>query len=330
MQPAIGEIDFNHQSQHADFAHHLMSDICGQHQLSTRCRNELNFKYVGMRFPQKRLAIGSISYGANVAIHVANLGAYTISLPTQGRQCVDSHGMQFIANTHQGVIVSGNDTQDLLIDKDCIKLQVVIPVQSIEQTLAHMLQKPLHEAVVFDPEMYVNSQPAIGVWWKHIRHFLQSRSHYTQFSGMPMLAADYENLVIKSLLLSQEHNYSAALRQLNQQPIPKHIQYVHQFILTHARNPICVDDLVRLAGVSKSKLYEEFKLYYGTSPMSYLRQYRLQQIHTALKNPLQQQKLSISQLAYEWGFTHLSRFSEEYRQEFGENPSETKLKAIAH
>jgi len=37
-----------------------------------------------------------------------------------------------------------------------------------------------------------------------------------------------------------------------------------------------------------------------------------------------QRNLSISQLAYEWGFNHLSRFSQEYRAEFGESPSDTK------
>ena len=76
----------------------------------------------------------------------------------------------------------------------------------------------------------------------------------------------------------------------------------------------------------KSKLYDEFKLHYGTSPMSYLRKYRLQQIHKILSSPQVHSKVSISQLAYQWGFTHLSRFADEYKQEFGEKPSETKSK----
>ena len=97
-------------------------------------------------------------------------------------------------------------------------------------------------------------------------------------------------------------------------------------IINHAHEDICADDLQRLAGVSKSKLYDEFKLHYGTSPMSYLRKHRLQQIHKVLSSPQSHSKTSISQLAYQWGFTHLSRFADEYKQEFGEKPSETKSK----
>lgn len=84
----------------------------------------------------------------------------------------------------------------------------------------------------------------------------------------------------------------------------------------HAHENISADDLHRIAGVSKTKLYDEFQHYYGTSPLSFLRKYRLQQIHKILSNS-PNKKLSISKLAYDWGFNHLGRFSQEYRDEFG-------------
>lgn len=52
----------------------------------------------------------------------------------------------------------------------------------------------------------------------------------------------------------------------------------------------------------------------------------LQQIYKILSTTGADKKVSISKLAYDWGFNHLSRFSQEYREEFGENPSETKGK----
>ncbi|MGE8608201.1 MAG: helix-turn-helix transcriptional regulator, partial [Acinetobacter baumannii] len=107
---------------------------------------------------------------------------------------------------------------------------------------------------------------------------------------------------------------------------PAYIRKVRNFIIEHAHEEICAEDLQRLAGVSKSKLYDEFQQYYGTSPMSYLKKYRLQQIYKILSTTGADKKVSISKLAYDWGFNHLSRFSQEYREEFGENPSETKGK----
>ena len=319
------DIHIQHTSQQLESAQDIMSQICGEHNLDTHHRNALNFQYTGMRFPTKNLSIGTISYGTSVGIHITNLRAYSISLPTQGTQQLQLRGKQVHSNMHTGLIVSNAEQQDLFIDKDCRKLQVAIPEHSLETTLAAMLSRPLREPIVFDPEMHVNSEQLIGAWWKHIRAFLQMKSHYASFGGLPMLAEDYENFLLKALLLSQHNNYSQALLELNSQHIPKHILAVKNHIISHAHEDICADDLQRLAGVSKSKLYDEFKLHYGTSPMSYLRKYRLQQIHKALSSPTHS-KTSISQLAYQWGFTHLSRFADEYKQEFGEKPSETKSK----
>ena len=320
------DIHIQHSSRQVESAQDIMSRICGEHNLDTHQRSALNFQYSGMRFPSKNLAIGNVSYGTSVGIHITNLRSYSISLPTLGQQHLQLRGKQIHSNMHTGLIVSNAEQQDLFIDKDCRKLQVAIPEQSLEATLAGMLNRPLREPIVFDPEMHVNSEPLIGAWWKHIRAFLQMKSHYASFGGLPMLTEDYENFLLKALLMSQQNNYSQSLLELNSQHIPKHILAVKNHITSNPQEDICADDLQRLAGVSKSKLYDEFKLHYGTSPMSYLRKYRLQQIHKILSSPQVHSKVSISQLAYQWGFTHLSRFADEYKQEFGEKPSETKSK----
>ncbi len=320
------DIHIQHSSRQVESAQDIMSRICGEHNLDTHQRSALNFQYSGMRFPSKNLAIGNVSYGTSVGIHITNLRSYSISLPTLGQQHLQLRGKQIHSNMHTGLIVSNAEQQDLFIDKDCRKLQVAIPEQSLEATLAGMLNRPLREPIVFDPEMHVNSEPLIGAWWKHIRAFLQMKSHYASFGGLPMLTEDYENFLLKALLMSQQNNYSQTLLELNSQHIPKHILAVKNHIPSNPQEDICADDLQRLAGVSKSKLYDEFKLHYGTSPMSYLRKYRLQQIHKILSSPQVHSKVSISQLAYQWGFTHLSRFADEYKQEFGEKPSETKSK----
>ena len=320
------DIHIQHSSRQVESAQDIMSRICGEHNLDTHQRSALNFQYSGMRFPSKNLAIGNVSYGTSVGIHITNLRSYSISLPTLGQQHLQLRGKQIHSNMHTGLIVSNAEQQDLFIDKDCRKLQVAIPEQSLEATLAGMLNRSLREPIVFDPEMHVNSEPLIGAWWKHIRAFLQMKSHYASFGGLPMLTEDYENFLLKALLMSQQNNYSQTLLELNSQHIPKHILAVKNHITSNPQEDICADDLQRLAGVSKSKLYDEFKLHYGTSPMSYLRKYRLQQIHKILSSPQVHSKVSISQLAYQWGFTHLSRFADEYKQEFGEKPSETKSK----
>lgn len=319
------EMDLNHYSSQADFAHHLMSSICGEHRLETSCRDKLDFHYEGIRLPHKRLAMGKISYGAHVCINTSNLRAYSISLPVQGKQVLNVRGAEYISNCDKGLVLSNNELQDLVIDKDCIKYQVVIPEHSMQQVLGELLHQPLDYPVLFNPEMNLNVDSSLFVWWKNIDNFLNLRAQFKGVQGMQLWSEDYENFLIKALLLSQENNYSGMLRALCNQYEPEYLRKICEFIRQHAHENICADDLHRIAGVSKTKLYQEFQHYYGTSPLAFLRKYRLQQIYKIL-NSSSNKKLSISKLAYDWGFNHLGRFSQEYRDEFGETPTETKHK----
>ncbi len=111
------EMDLNHSSHKAEFAHHLMSTICGEHRLDTTCKDTLNFHYEGMRLPYRKMALGKISYGANVAINTSQLRAYSISLPFEGKQTLNVRGETYFSNRDSGLIVSNAELQDLMIDK---------------------------------------------------------------------------------------------------------------------------------------------------------------------------------------------------------------------
>ncbi|OEY93032.1 AraC family transcriptional regulator [Acinetobacter proteolyticus] len=319
-------MDLIHHSHQADFAQDLMSMICGEHRLDTLCRETLDFHYDGIRLPHKKMAIGTISYGANVAINIANLKAYSISLPFHGKQTLSIRGAKYQSDAQTGLIVSNQDLQDLVINQDCQKFQVVIPENSLQLVLSELLNQPIEEAIVFNPEISLSMTGLMQAWWHNIENFLQLKSHYADFSGLPMFSEDYENFVIKALLLSQENNYSAALHERCNRAEPAYLRKVKNFIIQHAHETLNAESLHLLAGVSKSKLYAEFQQHYGLSPMAYLRKYRLQQIYKILSNAAKHQKISISKLAYDWGFNHLSRFAQEYKDEFGEKPSETRNK----
>ncbi|MCY1461043.1 Helix-turn-helix domain protein [compost metagenome] len=93
------------------------------------------------------------------------------------------------------------------------------------------------------------------------------------------------------------------------------------FIQDHAREEVCLEDIERAAGVSRFKLFEGFKKYFGQSPMAYLKKHRL----TAVRQELLEDRCArnISVIAMGWGFTHLGRFASEYRKLFDETPSMT-------
>lgn len=313
--------DLTHTSRELSVAQRLMSLICGQHELGASNRHLLDFEYSGIHLPSKKMTIGYISYGTDVEINIHSLGSYSISLPLQGQQQLRSHGAYYQSNTMQGLIVSNREQQELIIEKDCKKLQVVIPEMSIQSVLSQILAKPIHQAVIFDTEMPLQQTSFLQVWWQNIYQCLNARQQFTELSGLNLISDDYENFLIKTLLLTQKNNYSEQLNALNENPISKSVTVVKEFIHRFADKDLQASDLIMISGTSKSTLYREFQAVMQMSPMDYLRDFRLTQVHQALQR--KPAHSSISRLALDWGFKHLGRFAQEYREKYGVLPSDT-------
>ena len=84
--------------------------------------------------------------------------------------------------------------------------------------------------------------------------------------------------------------------------------------------PVTADQMALVAGVSLRSLYAGFKEFCGVSPMQYLRTLRLDGARQALLN---EPDCNIGSIAMLWGFGHLGRFSVEYKERFGESPSQS-------
>ena len=68
-----------------------------------------------------------------------------------------------------------------------------------------------------------------------------------------------------------------------------------------------------------------FESILGINPLRFLRMTRLNQIRRELSDP--QQNKPISMIAANWGFWHPGQFAKDYKQLFGENPSDTVKRA---
>ena len=94
------------------------------------------------------------------------------------------------------------------------------------------------------------------------------------------------------------------------------------FIQERWQESLSLADLCRTAGAPDRALRRGFGDLYGVSPMAYLRSIRLHATRKELRRA--ECERSISDLALRCGFTHLGRFSVDYRRAFGQTPSETR------
>ncbi len=81
-------------------------------------------------------------------------------------------------------------------------------------------------------------------------------------------------------------------------------------------------DLCEATQVSERTLQYAFKRCLGISPMNYLKRHRLHQVRYKLKQ-CRSEETTVTSVACQFGFFHFGDFSQSYKTQFGELPSET-------
>lgn len=125
-----------------------------------------------------------------------------------------------------------------------------------------------------------------------------------------------EELICKLLieLEKRDEKYFHALNSLDIQTIYK----VKEQILIHLDVPPIIRDLAIFANMSPTKLKRLFKQIFGNSIFSYYQGFRIKEAARLLK----EEKLSVSEVGYQMGFSNLSHFARVFNEHIGMNPKQ--------
>jgi AraC family ethanolamine operon transcriptional activator len=104
------------------------------------------------------------------------------------------------------------------------------------------------------------------------------------------------------------------------------VERARECVRAHPDEPPTVADLCALLGVSRRTLQYCFQEVLDLNPVRFLRVMRLNGVRRDLREAAARGE-TIGDIAARWGFWHLSHFAADYREMFGELPSETLKKA---
>lgn len=103
------------------------------------------------------------------------------------------------------------------------------------------------------------------------------------------------------------------------------VKQANDYMQSHLDQVLTLTDLCQALGTSSRALCYGFQEVFGISPMSYLKILRLKAAHQLLKTA-HPTTITVTESATRFGFCHLGYFSRDYKQMFGEIPSETLKK----
>lgn len=121
---------------------------------------------------------------------------------------------------------------------------------------------------------------------------------------------------VAQLLLGCRFDQDPAVRERRRWQI---VAQVRELVHARACEPLSIADVCKAVGVSRRTLQYCFENTLGASPHEFLRAVRLNGARRMLRTAP-----SVTDAAMQFGFWHLGYFSQDYRELFGELPSQTR------
>jgi AraC family ethanolamine operon transcriptional activator len=132
-----------------------------------------------------------------------------------------------------------------------------------------------------------------------------------------------EQLICELACVVTAHGYTERSREMRRASQRRRVmERAEDYLRANLYEPFSLSDFAAATGTNHRTLQRQFRSVYGVSPQVWFRSMKL----NAIRREFQQSNGTgerVSDIAMRWGFLHLGRFAEEYRQLFGERPRDT-------
>jgi len=255
-----------------------------------------------------------ISYGASVRVTSGALeSVYHLQLLLRGHCRWRGHGEEHDFAPGELLLINPDDPVDLTYSADCEKFILKLPTQLFEAVCDEQRWGYPGQGVRFLDNRYqldalegfVNLLAMICQEAEASEPILRVQEHYSQIIVSKMLGLMRSN-VSRVSLASPSATFDG----------------IADFIAQNLKQDFDSETLARQARMSLRSLYGLFERHAGATPKNYIREKKLERIYACLSDPGCNVR-NVTEVAMDYGFVHLGRFSECYRRRFGELPSET-------
>ncbi|MEU6932034.1 AraC family transcriptional regulator [Streptomyces sp. NPDC046374] len=270
------------------------------------------------------LMIGDLSCGADVRMRFGELGAFHLNAPMSGTMELrqGGGGRPLVATSREAVLL--DPLGDTVLDRwsgDCRALSVKIDATALHERLEQLIGRPPRGRLAFGAGLDITSGPGLS-WVTFARQVAAGALAGDGLATHELVSRPLQEALLNGLLLAAEHPWREELAHPGGPARPGPVKRAMDAVRARPEHPFTSTELAALARVSVRRLQESFREYVGMSPMAYVREVRLERVHEELRAGAPD-GLSVTEVAWRWGFAHPGRFAARYRERFGESPSAT-------
>ncbi|MFF0488568.1 AraC family transcriptional regulator [Nocardia sp. NPDC004068] len=300
-------------------AHDHVSAAFAHHELVLDERRGIDFALDTVR--SESLTVGRMAYGTAARIDGPPMQTcYHVNLSVAGQSTVAQHGTRRSFGAGEAGVAFVHDAPvSIRWSADAEHYHINLRREPFERHAARLLGRRESQPVRFDLT-FPMAAPAGRALLATTRFVYDELAREGGVSTMPLARRELESTLMTQILLTAPSQLTPALTGAAPNIGHSRVREVVAYIHAHPDADISTAELAARAGVTARALQLGFRDALGMSPSAYVRAVRLDRVRDELCSG---RATSVSDAAMRWGFFHLGRFAQQYRERFGELPSET-------
>lgn len=307
-----------------DAAADAIGRIFCPHELTPVDRSEQDFFALHNCADFDGFSVNYVAYGGSVKINPGCLDRFfLLQLPLSGGAAIRTAARDVTTGPqHTASLLSPTIPTEMTWRGDCAQLILLLDRKLMEHRAA-ALGGVAVRPVEFDPAVALTTAPGQALAAK-IKDLVTLAEALGPRKGLSRVAAaEWRAALLDALLNGQRHSLSSAIDVFNgrAETQPAALKRARAYLQTRATEPLDLAELAEIAGTGIRALQLGFRRHFGTTMTEMLLDIRLAELNARLKTARPDER--IVDIAFELGFTHLSRMASAYRAKFGESPKAT-------
>jgi AraC-like DNA-binding protein len=290
------------------------------HRLTLATGRDLDVRHNHVRGAQ--VSLNLLSYGGDVCIDPGELhDFYLLQIPLTGAARIRHRSEDVDASPQCGTILNPDRPTQMEWNADCSKLMVQIRASFLDTVAEQELGTALPGPIRFDTAVDLTRPQG-----QRLRRLAVASARAVEAGVLPvtqqtLTTLSAERQMALNLLTLQPSNISHMLTRAERTCTSPQLRRAVEFIHASFHEDIRLEDIAAAAGAHPRTLQTGFRAQFGQSPITYLRDVRLDQARYRLGRRTNRE--SVTDVAFGCGYSHLGRFSRDYRARFGFAPSAT-------
>lgn len=273
-------------------------------------------------------AISLLEYGGNVMIDPGKMEEFYLIHLNLGGQCEITHeGGHMIVDQNHAAVCSPHRSYRFWWQPQSCVLAIQIPRKRLLDHLRDITGTAPRQEIDFDFALDLNA-PSSKSFAGLLQYLLSDADNECALTSDALIAEPLEKSLMTALLRAQPGSHQVAMSAAGGCAAPAYVTRAEAHMRDNLQRSVRLEELAEISKVTGRTLTNGFNRFRGETPARFFLGLRLSEARRRLLSG--GIGTTVSDIAFELGFHHLSSFAAAYRERYDEIPSHTLRRSLTY